>query len=327
MSGPLDEFGYPAYSCATDGLALEPVAGDAAVLRCRTCGLRTDAPGAGVLGDGFDIVHRQWGLRGDPHAWRALRELVAATPTPSSEALVRQAFVDGLREVADVDIDHTDEQQVYRRHLDHGGMSGGGVNVEWWRTKGIPLLVERAVARRPTSVIAAEPTVDDGRLDDGRLDDRTRARRSLRSKVTDVAVWALIMSIPAALVGGGGWLLYQRGFGTQVRATVLECETSGNFRRSGSTFRTDCIAEWTLDGRTVVGGFTGGNGVSDVGRTVDATVRGDTAYSRSLGLPVLLVALGLPFLLLPIAAIRGRRRRGSDDGPRPRSTGLAHEGR
>lgn len=58
----------------------------------------------------------------------------------------------------------------------------------------------------------------------------------------------------------------------------------------------------------LIGSFTGGNGESDVGRTVDATVRGDTAYSRSLVLPILLVALGLPFLTVPALAIRTRLR-------------------
>ena len=64
-----------------------------------------------------------------------------------------------------------------------------------------------------------------------------------------------------------------------------------------------------------VGGFNGGNGASDVGRTVDATVRGDTAYSRSLGLPILLIVLGAPFLALPWLAWRARRRGRAPDAP------------
>ena len=117
-----------------------------------------------------------------------------------------------------------------------------------------------------------------------------------------IGIWALIMAIPVALLGGGGWLLYQRAVGTWVEATVLGCDTI----RSGGSYRTDCTAEWTIGDRTVVGVFVGGNGESDVGKTVSATVRGGTAYSRSLGLPLLLIALGLPFLLLPAAAIRRR---------------------
>jgi hypothetical protein len=303
MSGPLDDFGYPAYSCAVDGRELEPVADTYDVLRCPKCGHRSDEPGDGVLGDAFDVIHRQWGRRGDTHAWRALRDSVALTPTPPDEAAVREAFVDGLREVADVDIDEAGERYVYRRHLDHGGMSGGGLDTEWWRTKGLPLLVDRAIARRPPQQDPPKPSDAMGTAG-GRRD------RSWRSTLGTALVWAVVLAIPVATVGGGGWLLYERGVGTRVEATVLECDHRGNFRRYGSTIRTECIAEWTIGGRTVIGGFHGGNGSSDVGRTVSATVRGDSAYSRSLGLPILLIALGSPFLLIPAITIRDRRRRG-----------------
>ena len=274
--------------CAADGAQLEPVAGVVGVLRCATCAHRTDEPGGGVLGDGFDVNLRQWGLRGDVHAWRAMRDLVATMPTPADREGVRAAYVDALRRVADVDIDATDEQVVFQAHLDHGGMSGGSVDVGWWRTKGIPLLVARAVDRRPPP---------------------PRAPRRTAGKVIGViVVWGILLAIPAALVGGGGFLLYQRAVGTRVEATVLECDTSGTIVRGASTYRTECIAQWEIDGRVVIGSFNGGNGESDVGSTVEATVRGDTAYSRSLVLPVLLIAMGLPFLAVPMFAIRTRVR-------------------
>lgn len=223
--------------CGTRSLV--PVDGAAGVLRCPVCDHRTDKTGDGVLEDGFDIVHRQWGRRGDPHAWRAMQDLLATTSTPATLDGVRQAFLDGFREVADV---------------------------EWWRTKGIPLLVDRAIERRPTM---APPAPGHG------------ASGSVRHHAATVAIWALVLAIPAGMAGGGNWLLYQRAVGTRVDATVLPCDSSGNFRRYGSTFRTDCVAEWTIDGRVIIGGFSGGNGESDVGKTVAATVRGDTAYSRS----------------------------------------------
>jgi hypothetical protein len=281
-----DGYGMAAYVCASDQTPLEPVADAPGVLQCPTCAHRTDTAGDGVLADGFDVIHRQWGLRGDVHAWRAMRVLVGATPTPPDREAVRSAYVDALRRVADVDLDRTDEPVVHRSHLDHGGMSGGSVDLEWWRTKGLPLLVDRAFDRRPP------PSV----------------RRTARKAIATVVVWGIVLAIPAALLGGGGFLLYQRAVGTRVQATVLECDTSGAIIRGASTYRTDCIAEWTIDGRTIIGAFNGGNGGSDVGRTVDATVRGDTAYSRSLVLPIVLIALGLPFLALPFLAIRARGR-------------------
>ena len=291
-----DQYGLAAYVCTRDQQQLEAVPGAVGVLRCPACGHRSDEPGGGVLGDAFDIAHRQSGLRGDAHAWNAMRELVATTPTPLTADAARVAFVDALHQVADVDIDHINEQQVYREHLNRGGMSGGGVHVEWWRTRGIPLLVHRAITRRPAQRGSnTEPA--------------PRRHRSVGSVLGDIGVWAILLAIPAALIGGGGWLLYQRAYGTPVDATVLECDTSGRLGSRGSTSRTDCIAEWVIDGRLVVGGFNGGNGASDVGRTVDATVRDGVAYSRSLILPIVLIALGLPLLFLPGNAIRRTLRR------------------
>gem|GEM_PF-1666978 len=296
-----DRFGMPAFVCAADGRALESVPDSPDVVRCPACGHRTDTPGDGTLADGFDVVHRQWGLRGDPHAWRAMRDAVAGTPTPSAPADVRAAYAGALRRVADVDVDGIgDERTAYRADLDHGGMSGGVVDVDWWRTKGIPLLVDRAIARRPTPAATAPP-------DAAGVPGRRHGRA--RKTVVTVAVWALVLAIPASLVGGGAFLLYQRAVGTHVRATVLTCDTSGTVTRGASTYRTECIAEWTIDGRTVVGPFVAGDGDSDEGKTLDATVRGGTAYSRSLGLPILLLVLGIPFLAIPCFGIRDRVRR------------------
>lgn len=291
-----DEYGLGAYVCTRDRQQLEGVPDSAGVLRCPACGYRTDEPGDGMLGDGFDIAHRQFGLRGDSHAWNAMRELVVSTPTLRTAEAVRAAFVDALYQVANVDIDQTEQQQVYREYLDHGGMSGGGIHVEWWRTRGIPLLVERAITRRPAEQRTAAESVSPPRWAAGRV-------------IGDIAIWVILLAIPAALVGGGGWLLHQRAYGTRVEATVIECDSSGTIVSGGSTFRTNCIAQWTIDGRVVVGGFNGGNGESDVGRTVDATVRDGAAYSRALILPIVLIALGLPFLTLPVLAIRRRARR------------------
>lgn len=133
-----------AYCCGTDGAFLELVAEDPRVHACPTCGRRTDTPGSGTLADGFDVVHRQWGLRGDPHVWRAMRDRLADVPTPGGADAVRAAYVGTFDQIVGVDLDREPEPRVFRKELDHGGMSGGHVDLEWWRTKGLPLLVERA---------------------------------------------------------------------------------------------------------------------------------------------------------------------------------------
>ena len=139
-----DRYGMAAYCCAADGAFLEPDPAARGVQVCPTCGLRTDAPGTGLLADGFDVVNRQWGLRGDPHVWRALRDRLTDTPTPEGADVVRAAYVAAFDDIVAVDLDGEPEPRVYREDLDHGGMSGGSVDLEWWRTKGLPLLVERA---------------------------------------------------------------------------------------------------------------------------------------------------------------------------------------
>lgn len=147
MMEATDEYGLHAFECSADGSPMEDVGGG--VLACRRCGHRTDEPGTGTLGDAFDVRHRQWGLRGDPHVWGALHEELSGEPTPADAAAVRQVFVDALRRVADVDPDGDVQGAVRREEFAHGGMSSGMVDVEWWRVKGLPLLVSRAADRRP----------------------------------------------------------------------------------------------------------------------------------------------------------------------------------
>lgn len=146
----LDRYGYPAYLCSLDQRPFDVVPGTDGVLTCPVCGRRTDNPGEGVLGDAFDVMHRQWGMRGDPHVWEALRDLLADAPTPCQTGAVRHAFTDGIHRLTGIDVDREERHQVYLDGFDHGGMSGGVLDVDWWRQEGIPLLVQRAVERRPS---------------------------------------------------------------------------------------------------------------------------------------------------------------------------------
>lgn len=141
----LDDHGSHAYEHATcavgSGWDRAMVAGPDGLLVCKACGYREDSPGTGRLVDGFDVVHRQSGLRGDPHVWDELRRRLRDTPTPGD---VRRAVLAAFAEITGVDLDDEGEAQVYRAELDHGGMSGGVVDLGWWRDKGLPLVVERA---------------------------------------------------------------------------------------------------------------------------------------------------------------------------------------
>ncbi|MFI6662925.1 hypothetical protein ACIBL8_46410 [Streptomyces sp. NPDC050523] len=96
------------------------------------------------VADLFDPEPEQWGLRGDPYVWQALRDHLSGTEIPASVdeviSLLRVAF----SEVVGADLVTERESQVYREQYAHGGMSSGYVSLDAWRKSLMPLLVERA---------------------------------------------------------------------------------------------------------------------------------------------------------------------------------------
>lgn len=109
----------------------------------------------------------------------------------------------------------------------------------------------------------------------------------------------ITIGMAAALLWPGIFFLVQRQTGTRASATVAECETTG----AGRYESTHCTGSWMvggslLDGGHVVVGSVNGADQSDVGKTIDVTLRGDEAYTRGLALPLLLIGLGL----IPAAA-------------------------
>lgn len=106
--------------------------------------VRDDHWVAGRIGDLFRDEPDQWGGRGDPWLWRALRTRFADVPLPSTqgglEALLRRAFA--------AEVGHAVSDLVgvgvYVERFAHGGMSSGYVSLTWWSTTGIPLLLCRA---------------------------------------------------------------------------------------------------------------------------------------------------------------------------------------
>ncbi|MFF9785556.1 hypothetical protein [Streptomyces nigrescens] len=92
----------------------------------------------------FDPEPERWGLRGDPHVWRALRGHLSRTDVPASVdeavSLLRVAF----SELVGVEPVTNAETSVYREQFAHGGMSSGMVSLDTWRDRLLPLLAERA---------------------------------------------------------------------------------------------------------------------------------------------------------------------------------------
>ncbi|KRC62462.1 hypothetical protein ASE14_01080 [Agromyces sp. Root81] len=93
----------------------------------------------------FSPAPFQWGLRGDPHVWLAMKERLGATPSPADALLAEVLLIDTFNDVVGVDVrDQHGDTSVYREEFAHGGMSSGQVHVEGWRERLIPLLVSRA---------------------------------------------------------------------------------------------------------------------------------------------------------------------------------------
>jgi hypothetical protein len=93
----------------------------------------------------FDPEPERWGLRGDPHLWRALRERLAGHAIPPSANETIRLLREEFRQLAGVDL--ADEAaSVYREQYAHGGMSSGMISLDAWRGRFMPLLAERARA-------------------------------------------------------------------------------------------------------------------------------------------------------------------------------------
>lgn len=125
------------------------VAFDEAVLRqMHAQVLRRYPPptGAGTLGSLFDRGVTQWGLRGDPYLWRALRTRFADTPLPGSWFEARSLITSAAEEIVGVPL-RDYQEPVHLAEFDPGhGMSAGTVSPAWWVRTGIPILLDRYAA-------------------------------------------------------------------------------------------------------------------------------------------------------------------------------------
>ncbi|MEO3781887.1 hypothetical protein ABGB12_01045 [Actinocorallia sp. B10E7] len=96
----------------------------------------------------FDSPPPQWGTRGDPHAWKALRRHLAGVSVPAEAGELEKLLVEGFLAVVGADLRVADDEYVYRQEFAHGGMSSGQVHLPTWRARLIPLLVSRGAPNR-----------------------------------------------------------------------------------------------------------------------------------------------------------------------------------
>jgi hypothetical protein len=94
-----------------------------------------------TIGELFLEEPHQWGLRGDPHLWRAMREHFAAAPLPPTAAALSQALEAAFLQLTGHPLSATDRFFVER--FAHGGMSSGHISPEFWRDTALPLIKSR----------------------------------------------------------------------------------------------------------------------------------------------------------------------------------------
>jgi hypothetical protein len=92
----------------------------------------------------FEPEPEQWGLRGDPYLWRALRDHLSATDIPTSGDAVVTLLHRAFSELAGVDLASASDERVYLEQYAHGGMSSGQICLPVWRDRLVPLLTKRA---------------------------------------------------------------------------------------------------------------------------------------------------------------------------------------
>jgi hypothetical protein len=101
------------------------------------------------VSDLFDPEPQTWGLRGDPHLWRALRAHLAGQDIPASPGELAGLLHQAFRDLVGTDFASDPATSVYREQYAHGGMSSGMISIEAWRQRLMPMLFERARTRLP----------------------------------------------------------------------------------------------------------------------------------------------------------------------------------
>lgn len=98
-----------------------------------------------TLGDAFRVEPEQWGLRGDPHVWAAMRDYLSDTPVPVDQSVTQAVLKATFAQVVGVNLDDPDlPDAVYRDEFAHGGMSSGQIDLSTWQQRLIPLLAAQA---------------------------------------------------------------------------------------------------------------------------------------------------------------------------------------
>lgn len=83
----------------------------------------------------------QWGLRGDPHLWKEMDELIGTEELPDTEEELIKKIGSAFLQLTGITLDHEKDIQIDK--YDHGGMSRGMISMEFWREKAMGMFIEK----------------------------------------------------------------------------------------------------------------------------------------------------------------------------------------
>src|SRR5690349_13927918 len=98
-------------------------------------------PSARTVSHLFDEQPRQWGLRGDPHLWREMQEILGASAYPDTEEQLVDLLEQTFQHLTGAPL--SDRDTVFVERYNRGGISGGYVSPQFWAETAIPLLRAR----------------------------------------------------------------------------------------------------------------------------------------------------------------------------------------
>ncbi|MCC3359137.1 hypothetical protein [Bacillus sp. REN16] len=90
----------------------------------------------------FEQKPEQWGLRGDPYLWDDLQTAFAMVPLPCSESQFTQLLKRYFEELTNHPFDSETDFFIVEKYA-HGGISSGGISMEFWEMRALPLLMNR----------------------------------------------------------------------------------------------------------------------------------------------------------------------------------------
>ncbi|MGG0237793.1 hypothetical protein [Bacillus rhizoplanae] len=89
----------------------------------------------------FEQKPEVWGLRADPYLWNELQQVFTTIPLPCSKTCFIHYFEQFFQELTNHPL--KTESAFWVEKYSHGGISSGGISVEFWQKTALPLLITR----------------------------------------------------------------------------------------------------------------------------------------------------------------------------------------